>query len=103
MLAVELWLSFFFGCYNGAMVVALTEVMPVNVRSPGFRLPTVSRRRSAASRRISTYLIQATGDKAAPAYWLIFAALCGFVATLSLYRRPTGGVQYAAPGAAVGG
>ena len=29
MLAVELWLSFLYGCYNGAMVVYLTEIMPV--------------------------------------------------------------------------
>ncbi|MGF6606953.1 hypothetical protein OKW45_001853 [Paraburkholderia sp. WSM4175] len=38
MLAVLLWLSFFFGMYNGAMVAALTEVMPVNVRVAGFSL-----------------------------------------------------------------
>ena len=28
MLAVELWLSFIYACYNGAMVVALTELIP---------------------------------------------------------------------------
>jgi MFS transporter, MHS family, citrate/tricarballylate:H+ symporter len=28
-----------------------------------------------------------TGDKAAPAYWMIFAAVCGLLATLVLYRR----------------
>jgi hypothetical protein len=27
-----------------------------------------------------------------------FAALCGLIATLALYRRPAGGVQYAAAG-----
>ena len=30
-----LWLSFMYGMYNGAMVVALTEVMPVQVRVVG--------------------------------------------------------------------
>jgi MHS family citrate/tricarballylate:H+ symporter-like MFS transporter len=30
MLAVELWLSFIYACYNGAMVVALTEVIPAS-------------------------------------------------------------------------
>ncbi|VWB41580.1 tricarballylate utilization protein B [Burkholderia territorii] len=35
----------------------------------------------------STYLIQALHDKAAPGYWLSFAALCGLCATLGLYRR----------------
>src|SRR5213078_1445399 len=33
MLAVELWLSLLYGSYNGAMVVALTEVMPAHVRT----------------------------------------------------------------------
>jgi MHS family citrate/tricarballylate:H+ symporter-like MFS transporter len=36
MLLVLLWLSFMYGIYNGAMVVALTEVMPVEVRVAGF-------------------------------------------------------------------
>lgn len=38
MLTVLLWLSFFFGMYNGAMVVALAEVMPAEVRVAGFSL-----------------------------------------------------------------
>ena len=36
LLTVELWLSFIYGSYNGAMVVALTEIMPVDVRTAGF-------------------------------------------------------------------
>jgi hypothetical protein len=32
-----------------------------------------------------------------------FAAVCGLIATLALYRRPRDGLQYAAPGAAIGG
>ncbi len=38
LLIVELWLSFIYGCYNGAMVVYLTEVMPASVRTSGFSL-----------------------------------------------------------------
>ena len=38
MLITLLWLSFRYGSYNGAMVVALTEVMPVSVRTSGFAL-----------------------------------------------------------------
>ena len=34
----ELWLSFIYAAYNGAMVVYLTEVMPVSVRTSGFSL-----------------------------------------------------------------
>src|SRR6266481_3625100 len=36
LLAVELWLSFLYASYNGAMVVFLTEIMPVDVRTSGF-------------------------------------------------------------------
>jgi hypothetical protein len=38
MLTVLLWLPFFFGMYNGAMVVALAEVMRAEVRVAGFSL-----------------------------------------------------------------
>ena len=38
MLTVELWLSFIYAGYNGAMVVALTEVIPASVRTSGFSL-----------------------------------------------------------------
>ncbi|MCW1356596.1 hypothetical protein OLQ17_11525 [Campylobacter jejuni] len=33
---VELWFSFIFGAYNGAMVVSLSEIMPKNVKALGF-------------------------------------------------------------------
>jgi len=38
LLTVELWLSFLYGSYNGAMVVFLTELMPREVRASGFSL-----------------------------------------------------------------
>ncbi|MCY0389274.1 MFS transporter [Robbsia sp. Bb-Pol-6] len=89
MLLVLLWFSFFFGMYNGAMVAALTEVMPVEVRVAGFSLAfsLATAVFGGFTPAVSTYLIQLTGDKAAPAYWLSFAAVCGLVATLSLYRK----------------
>jgi MFS family permease len=48
LLIVELWLSFLYGSYNGAMVVALTEIMPVEVRTPASPWPTAWRRRPSA-------------------------------------------------------
>ncbi|SAL82647.1 major facilitator transporter [Caballeronia terrestris] len=89
MLIVLLWFSFFFGMYNGAMVAALTEVMPVNVRVAGFSLAfsLATALFGGFTPAVSTYLIQATGDKAAPGYWMSFAAVCGLAATLALYRR----------------
>jgi MFS transporter, MHS family, citrate/tricarballylate:H+ symporter len=104
MLTVELWLSFIYACYNGAMVVALTEVIPASVRTSGFSLAySLATTLGGSSLLISTWLIRHTGDKAAPGLWLSFAALCGLIATLALYRRPACAVQYAAPGAAAGG
>ena len=52
MLIVELWLSFLYGSYNGAMVVALTEIVPASVRTAGFSLAySLATACSAVSRR----------------------------------------------------
>ncbi|KVN09283.1 MFS transporter [Burkholderia stagnalis] len=101
MLIVLLWFSFFFGMYNGAMVAALTEVMPVEVRVAGFSLAfsLATALFGGFTPAVSTYLIQVLHDKAAPGYWLSFAALCGFCATLGLYRRRAGGNASAASSA----
>jgi len=92
MLMVLLWLSFFFGMYNGAMVAALTEVMPAEVRVAGFSLAfsLATAVFGGFTPAVSTFLIQVTHDKAAPGYWLSFAAICGLCATLGLYRRGAG-------------
>jgi MFS transporter, MHS family, citrate/tricarballylate:H+ symporter len=88
MLAVELWLSLIYAWYNGAMVVALTEVIPATVRTAGFSLAySLATTLGGSSLAISTWLIARTGDKAAPGYWMSFAAVCGLVATLALYRK----------------
>ncbi|KJK21260.1 citrate-proton symporter [Burkholderiaceae bacterium 16] len=89
MLLVLLWLSCLFGMYNGAMVVALTEVMPVEVRVAGFSLAysLATAVFGGFTPAVSTYLIEATGDKAAPGYWMSFAAACGLLATIILYRK----------------
>jgi len=89
MLEVLLWFSFLYGLYNGAMIPALTEIMPVEVRVAGFSLAysLATAVFGGFTPAISTWLIYVSGDKAAPAYWMIFAALCAFVATLVLYRR----------------
>ena len=81
MLAVELWLSFIYGSYNGAMVVALTEVVPSHLRASGFSLAySLATTLGGSSLAISTWLIEKTDDKAAPGIWLTIAAVCGLVA-----------------------
>src|SRR5229473_240027 len=84
LLAVELWLSFIFGSYNGAMVVFLTEIMPVSVRTSGFALAysLATAIFGGFTPAIGTYLIHVTGNRAVPGMWLSFAAACGLVAAL---------------------
>jgi MFS transporter, MHS family, citrate/tricarballylate:H+ symporter len=89
MLLVLLYLSFLFGIYNGAMVAALTEVMPIQVRVAGFSVAysLATAVFGGMTPAISTYLIERTGDRAAPAYWMSIAAVCGLVGAVLLYRR----------------
>jgi MHS family citrate/tricarballylate:H+ symporter-like MFS transporter len=88
MLMVELWLSFLYASYNGAMVVALTEIVPASVRTAGFSLAySLATTLGGLTPYISTLLIQQTGDKAAPGLWMTFAAACGLLATFLVYRR----------------
>jgi MFS transporter, MHS family, citrate/tricarballylate:H+ symporter len=88
MLIVLLWLSFLYACYNGAMVVALTEVVPASVRTSGFSLAySLATTLGGFTPAVSTALIEFTGNKAAPALWMTFAALCGLAATLMVYQR----------------
>ncbi|ASU38761.1 MFS transporter [Herbaspirillum sp. meg3] len=98
MLIVELWLSFLYASYNGAMVVALTEVMPVDVRTAGFSLAysLATAIFGGFTPAIATGLIELTHDKAAPGLWMSFAAVCGLIATLVLYRKKSLAVPLAA-------
>src|SRR6266705_2205280 len=84
LLTVELWLSFIFGSYNGAMVVFLTEIMPIDVRASGFSLAysLATAVFGGFTPAISTYLIHRTGNRAVPGLWLSFAAACGLLAAL---------------------
>jgi MFS family permease len=98
LLMVELWLSFLYASYNGAMVVALTEIMPVEVRTAGFSLAysLATALFGGFTPAISTWLIHVTGNKAAPGLWMSAAAVCGLVATLVLFRTPESRQQYKA-------
>lgn len=84
LLTVELWLSFLYGSYNGAMVVFLTEIMPVDVRTSGFALAysLATAIFGGFTPALSTYLIHLTGNRAVPGLWLSFAAICGLAGAL---------------------
>ncbi|MDE1008336.1 MAG: MFS transporter [Paraburkholderia fungorum] len=87
LLLVELWFSVLYAWYNGAMVVALTELMPAHVRTTGFSMAySLATLVGGFTPAVSTSLIHFTGDKAAPGAWMGMAGLCGAMATLILYR-----------------
>jgi MFS family permease len=84
LLGVELWLSFFFGVYNGALIPFLAEMMPPEVRTAAFALAfsLATAIFGGFTPAVGTYLIQKTGNRAAPALWLSFAAAISLVAAM---------------------
>ena len=89
LLVVELWLSFVYGSYNGAMVVYLTEIMPPQVRASGFSLAysLATALFGGFTPYISTWLIGRTHNSAIPGAWVMFACAAGLVATLLLRQK----------------
>ncbi len=88
LLIAELWLSFLYGCYNGAMVVYLTEVMPLEVRTSGFSIAySLATVVGGMTPAICTALIKAFGDKAVPGAWMSLAAVVGLGAVLLIGRN----------------
>jgi MHS family citrate/tricarballylate:H+ symporter-like MFS transporter len=88
MLAVELWLSFLYGSYNGATVAALTEIIPARIRTTGFSLAysLATALFGGFTPLVSTWLIENTGDKASPGYWMAMAGGMGLLSTFLIYR-----------------
>jgi MHS family citrate/tricarballylate:H+ symporter-like MFS transporter len=88
LLAVDLVFSFYFGIYNGAMVAALSELVPANVRASGFSLAysLAAALFGTFTPLVSTLLIDYTGHRATPGLWLMFAACCSLMATAAFYR-----------------
>jgi len=84
LLATELWLSFIYGSYQGAMVVYLTELMPAALRITGFALAysLATAVFGGFTPAINTWLIHATQNRAVLGLWVTCAAACGLVAAL---------------------
>jgi MFS transporter, MHS family, citrate/tricarballylate:H+ symporter len=88
MLAVEMMLSFYFGVYSGTMLGALVEIVPTHVRTTCFSMAfaLAAGLFGTFTPFASTLLIDYTGDKASPGYWLMCAAVLGIFAALVVYR-----------------
>jgi MFS family permease len=91
LLMVELWLSFIYASYNGAMVVYLTEIVPVAVRTAGFSLAySLATTVGGSTPVIVTYLIHSTGNRAMPGAWLSLAAGIALIGILVSRRASYG-------------
>ncbi len=77
LLATGLWISMMFGLYNGAMIPRLAEIVEPRVRTAAFALAfsLATAIFGGFTPAMATYLIHATGNKAAPALWLMLAAI----------------------------
>lgn len=77
LLAVGLYFSMFFGLYNGAMVPRLAEIVEPKVRTAAFALAfsLATAIFGGFTPAVATFLIEETGNKAAPALWLSLAAV----------------------------
>lgn len=69
--------------------------MPVYVRTVGFSLAfsLATAIFGGLTPAISTALVEITGDKSSPGWWLMCAALCGFAATAMLFVRLSRGYR----------
>jgi MFS transporter, MHS family, citrate/tricarballylate:H+ symporter len=88
MLAVGMMFSLYFGVYSGTMLGALVEVVPAHVRTTCFSLAfaLAAALFGTFTPFAATKLIDMTGDKASPGFWLMCAAASGIIAALAIYR-----------------
>ncbi len=86
LVGVLLLFSVYFGLYNGALIPLLAEIMPHEVRTTGFSLAFVTATAifGGFTPAICTYLVEVTGNRAAPALWLSLAAGISLIAALVL-------------------
>ena len=89
LLVVQMMFSFYFGTYSGAMLGCLVEIVPAHVRTTCFSIAFALAAGifGTSTPFVATKLISSTGgDRASPAYWLMFAAVLGIIAALTVYR-----------------
>src|SRR6202011_1021885 len=93
MLTVEMMFSFYFGVYSGTMLGALVEIVPAHVRTTCFSLAfaLAAALFGTFTPYAATKLIEMTGDKASPGFWLMCAAASGLIAAIVFYR--SGGAE----------
>ncbi len=71
------------------MLGALVEIVPAHVRTTCFSLAfaLAAALFGTFTPFASTKLIELTGDRASPGFWLMCAAASGFIAAMVIYRE----------------
>ena len=89
LLVAELWLSFIYGGYNGAMVAHLTEIVPAHIRTTSFSVcySLATAIFGGFTPAICTYLIHLTHNAAAPGGWVAAAAAISLVGVLIIPKN----------------
>ena len=97
LIVVELAFSVIYALYNGAMVPRLVEMMPAGARTPGFSLAysLAAALFGGFTPAISTYLIKATDNRAAPALWLMAAAAVSLAGVAGVWLSARRGLRLA--------
>ena len=92
LIGAEMIFAMGYGLYNGAMVAALTEVVPPQVRASCFALAysLAAALFGTSTPFVSKQLIGWSGDRAAPAFWLMLAAAASIWAAFSFYGGKSG-------------
>ena len=87
LVAAGLWLSFMYGCYNGALIVYLAEVLPDDVRTACFSMAyTCATVIGGTTPAVVTALIHATGNKAMPGAYVSISGATALLSILILGR-----------------
>lgn len=104
LLAVLLLYSMFFGLYAGGLIPLLAEIMPREVRTTGFSFAFVIATAifGGFTPAIVTFLIEATGNRAASGLWLSLAAAISLAAAAVLPVVQSAGARTRNASAATG-
>jgi MHS family citrate/tricarballylate:H+ symporter-like MFS transporter len=102
LLAVQMMFSFYFGIYSGTMLGCLVENVPAHVRTTCFSLAfaLAAALFGTFTPFAATWLIEYTGDRAAPGFWLMCPPRLAIIATLTVYRGGRQAVEAREPAAA---